>query len=150
MKPCIAILLLCLLCIPAVAAAQGDAPSDGAPAPITEEQKPAIKAAKTWLAGIDAGNYAESWQKAAPSFQKYITEKDWATALTAIRKPLGTLGSRSVTRAKSLTTMPGAPDGAYVVMEFAATFANKKIAFETVTFARQADDSWRAVGYYIR
>ena len=150
MKPRIAILLLCLLVFPAVAAAQGDNPSDGAPEPLTEEQKPAIEAAQKWLAGIDAGNYAQSWQTAAPAFQKSITEKDWVTALTAIRKPLGALGSRSVTRAKSLTSMPGAPDGAYVVMEFAATFANKKIAFETVAFARQDDGSWRAVGYFIR
>jgi len=142
--PLLLALLLALCLLPVAALAQN------APQPITDDQQPAIEAAKPWLAGIDAGRYPESWREAAAYFRGATTEKDWTTALTAFRKPLGNLVTRSVTRAKSLDSLAGAPDGQYVVMEFATTFANKKAAFETVAFSREADGSWRAAGYFIR
>lgn len=159
MKRLCAFLLLALVLLPAAVSAQS--PQSGSPAqpgqpaadeqtPITADQKPAIDAAKAWLAGIDAGGYGRSWKDAAAYFRGTISQKDWETALTAFRKPLGALGSRQPTRAKSLTSLEGAPDGTYVVMEFATTFANKKTAFETVAFSREQDGTWRAVGYFIR
>lgn len=144
MKTFFAALLLALVLLPAAASAQE------ATLPITDDQKPAVKAAESWLAGIDAGGYGQSWKDAAAYFRGAITEKDWETSLTAIRKPLGALRSRQAVQAKSLTSLQGAPDGTYVVMEFATTFANKQKAFETVAFSREADGVWRAAGYFIR
>ncbi|WP_428562460.1 MAG: DUF4019 domain-containing protein [Solidesulfovibrio sp. DCME] len=144
MKTPLAALLLLLVLLPATVLAQE------ANTPVTDDQKPAVDAATAWLAGIDAGGYGASWQQAAAYFRGAVSQKDWETALTAFRKPLGGLKSREVTRAKSLTSLQGAPDGTYVVMEFAASFANKKEAFETVAFSREDDGKWRAVGYFIR
>ncbi|WP_300164483.1 DUF4019 domain-containing protein [Solidesulfovibrio sp.] len=143
MKILSAVLLCVLMLLPALALAEEAAP-------IADDQKPAVEAAKTWLAGIDAGAYAKSWPEASAFFKGTVTQKDWETALTAFRKPLGTLVSRQVTKAKSLPSLPGAPDGAYVVMEFATGFSNKKEAFETVAFSREPDGVWRAAGYFIR
>ena len=47
------------------------------------------------------------------------------------------------------TTLPGAPDGEYVVFQFDTAFQNKAMAVETVTFVRDADGLWRAVGYFV-
>ncbi|MEI6175643.1 MAG: DUF4019 domain-containing protein [Verrucomicrobiota bacterium] len=107
-------------------------------------------AAKTWLAGIDAGNYAQSWKDAANFFQKAITETGWSDALTRARSPLGKMKSRKLLDAKSAKSLPGAPDGEYVVMQFETSFAAKEKAVETVTFMKEEDGTWKAAGYFIR
>ncbi|HEX9454853.1 MAG TPA: DUF4019 domain-containing protein, partial [Candidatus Binatia bacterium] len=40
--------------------------------------------------------------------------------------------------------------GNYFVMQFDASFGNKKGAVETVTFMQEKDGKWRAAGYYIK
>jgi hypothetical protein len=113
-------------------------------------EKAAVAAAQAWLGEIDAGNYDKSWKDAAGYFRGAVTEKGWSDALNGTRKPLGSLLSRKLASARSATSLPGAPDGNYVVMQFDTTFSNKKAAVETVTFMREKDDKWKAVGYYIK
>jgi len=113
-------------------------------------EKPIVAAAQMWLHEIDSGNYATSWQQASAYFQGAITEKNWTDALNGARRPLGNLISRKVTKTTSAKSLPGAPDGNYLVMQFATSFANKKNAVETVTFMREKDGNWRAAGYYIK
>ena len=113
-------------------------------------EKPIVAAAQMWLHEIDSGNYATSWQQASAYFQGAITEKNWTDALNGVRRPLGNLLSRKVAKTTSAKSLPGAPDGNYLVMQFATSFANKKSAVETVTFMREKDGIWRAAGYYIK
>ncbi len=47
-------------------------------------------------------------------------------------------------------TLPGAPDGEYVVIRYRTEFENKMKAVETVTPMLEADGAWRVSGYYIR
>jgi hypothetical protein len=115
-----------------------------------EVKSAAVTAAETWLAGIDAGNYSQSWKEAAVFFQAAITEDGWNAALTDVRKPLGDLVSRNLKSAQTTKSLPGAPEGEYVVMQFDTSFAAKKTAVETVTFRREKDALWRAAGYYIK
>lgn len=79
-----------------------------------------------------------------------MTEKNWTDALNGTRKPLGKLTSRKLGKAQSATSLPGAPDGNYVVMQFNTSFSNKKDAVETVTFMQEKDGKWKAAGYYIK
>jgi len=113
-------------------------------------EKAATAAAPAWLKQIDAGNYAASWRDASVSFKGAVTEKGLVDALSRARKPLGPLVSRKLTTAQSATSLPGAPDGNYVVMQFDSSFANKKSAVETVTFMKEKDGKWKAAGYYIK
>jgi hypothetical protein len=117
---------------------------------IGDTEKPVVEKAQAWLALIDAGQYAPSWQDASTYFRGAIDEKKWADTLTAVRKPLGAMQSRTVATAKHHTDLPGAPDGEYVLMTFDTSFANKKAAVETVTFVKEKDGTWRAVGYFIK
>ena len=48
------------------------------------------------------------------------------------------------------TSLPGAPDGQYVVIQFKTSFENKRSAVETVTPMFGKDQRWRVSGYYIR
>ncbi|TMA95445.1 MAG: DUF4019 domain-containing protein [Deltaproteobacteria bacterium] len=107
-------------------------------------------AAQSWLAQIDSGNYAKSWKEASAYFRAALTEKAWTDALNGTRKPLGKLVSRKLTKAQNAQSLPGAPDGNYVVMQFDTSFINKKDAVETVTFMREKDGKWKAAGYYIK
>jgi hypothetical protein len=113
-------------------------------------EKSAATVAQAWLGEIDAGNYAKSWKEASTYFQGAIAEKNWTDALNGTRKPLGKLISRKLGSAQSTPSLPGAPDGNYVVMQFDTSFGNKKSAVETVTFVQEKDGKWKAVGYYIK
>jgi hypothetical protein len=52
--------------------------------------------------------------------------------------------------AKFFKSLPGAPDGQYVVIKYDTTFANKAAAVETVTPMREADGSWKVSGYFVK
>ena len=43
-----------------------------------------------------------------------------------------------------------APDGEYVVIQFATSFENKKTALEKVTPMMDKDGKWRVSGYSIK
>ena len=113
-------------------------------------EKAATAAAPVWLSQIDAGSYSNSWRDASAYFKGSVTENGFRDALARARKPLGKLLSRKLSKAQSATSLPGAPDGNYVVMQFDSSFANKKNAVETVTFMQEKDGKWKAAGYYIK
>jgi len=106
--------------------------------------------AQSWLAQLDSGNYAKSWKESSAYFRGAMTEKGWVDALNGARKPLGKLISRKLIKTQNAQSLPGAPDGNYVVMQFATSFENKKDAVETVTFMREKEGKWKAAGYYIK
>jgi len=58
--------------------------------------------------------------------------------------------SRKLTNAKYSKSLPGAPDGEYVVVQYQTSFEHKKEAVETVTSALGKDGSWRLAGYFIK
>ena len=110
----------------------------------------ATAAATAWLALTDAGQYQESWKRASSLFRASVTNTHWQSALQATRLPLGILKSRTVRSAKYTRSLPGAPDGEYVVIQFDSSFENKAAAVETVTPSREKDGSWRVSGYFIK
>jgi Protein of unknown function (DUF4019) len=110
----------------------------------------ATSAAVAWLALVDAGNYAQSWNAAAARFRQRVPQEQWQSIAARARGPFGALKSRVVQSATFKHTLPGAPDGEYVVIRFAASFANKAAAIETVTPMKDDDGTWRVAGYYIK
>lgn len=113
-------------------------------------EQQAQAAAEQWLGLIDAGSFGESWQSAAPIFQKAVSQSDWKASLEVARKPLGTLLSRQLKSARFTKALPGAPDGEYVVLQFKTAFSNKRVAIETVTPMLDRDGKWKVAGYFIK
>ncbi len=113
-------------------------------------EKPAIAAAEAWLSLVDEGNYLESWKAGATYFKNAVTQDQWMQSMVAFRKPLGKTLSRKLMSAKYATTLPGAPDGEYVVIQYQTSFENKLSAVETVTPVIDKNGSWRVSGYYIK
>ena len=107
-------------------------------------------AARSWLALTDGGKYGESWDSASSLSKSAVTKPDWEKAIKAGRGQLGALKARKVKSATFTRTLPGAPDGEYVVIQFESQFENKAAAIETVTPTREKDGAWRVSGYYIK
>ena len=99
---------------------------------------------------VDGGEYAHSWDEAAEYFKGAITREQWGQSLQGVRKPLGKVISREVKSKTYTTSLPGAPDGEYVVIQFETSFEHKKSAVETVTPMIDTDGKWRVSGYYIK
>lgn len=114
------------------------------------KEEMALKAADAWLTLVDDGKYGESWKTAARYFRNSLTSDQWEQAVSPVRKPLGKVLKRTVISKEYMTTLPGAPDGEYVVIQYATSFENKNSAVETVTPMLDKDGSWRVSGYYIK
>ena len=115
-----------------------------------DKEKKAVAAAQTWLALVDQGSYGESWETAATYFKQVITKDKWEQAITTVRKPMGKMLSRKLLSQIYTQSMPGAPDGEYVVIQFETSFKNKNSGIETVTPMLDKDGQWRVSGYYIK
>jgi len=107
-------------------------------------------AAANWVALADSVQFSATWDQAANPFQSAIAKPKWESALQAVRIPLGSVKSRKLKSAVFTTTLPGAPDGEYVVVQFDTQFENKATAVETVTPMKDKDGTWRVSGYFIK
>jgi len=114
-----------------------------------EAEAVAVEAARDWLALVDAGEYGKSWETAAPLFKGAVDEAAWGRQLGPVREPLGAVKTRELSSATYATSLPGAPDGEYVVIQFATSFEHKASAVETVTPMLDGG-TWKVSGYYIK
>lgn len=115
-----------------------------------EQTDQAVAAAKTWLGLVDAKQYNESWVEAASFFKEKVKEEDWVKMVSAVRGPLGDMKSRELIAAQYTKSLPGAPAGEYVAMQFKTTFQNRPEAVETVTPMKDGKGAWRVSGYFIK
>ena len=83
-------------------------------------------------------------------FKGAVTQPDWSQMAAGVRTPLGQLVSRTLKSRQYAETMPGAPDGRYVVLQYDTVFEHKASAVETVTPMADPDGVWRVAGYFIR
>lgn len=112
-------------------------------------QPPAIPAEclssmRLWLSLIDSGGYAQSWENAAPYFRRMMAREQWISRLEGVRGPLGKVWDRRIISEKSRLA------GQWREVKFEASFEGLPAALETVTFGRQSNGEWLAVGYLIR
>ena len=114
----VAVLLVAAACLARAVAARAAEPDSAA--------KLAQGTASTWLALVDAGRYAESWTAAARLFRDQVTSEQWEKAVRSAREPLGRHQSRSLRSAEFTRTLPGAPDGEYVVLLFDLRFREQE------------------------
>lgn len=126
--------------------------------PVAPASSPAVDAAvgaaaqsdaRRWLALVDSGKWSESRDQAASMFKTQVTAEKWTALVEPIREKLGQQLSRTLKSAQRASTLPGAPDGDYVILQFTTGFAAMKDTTETVIMTREGDD-WKVAGYFIR
>lgn len=115
-----------------------------------EAEQAATVAAESWLKILDAGEYERTWTEAASIFKSAMTEEGWVAMVKPIRDPLGEVESRELIRAVYSTSLPNAPEGEYVVIQYKTDYTNKKDAVETITPMLDTDGQWRVSGYFIK
>ncbi|MGA2281434.1 MAG: DUF4019 domain-containing protein [Verrucomicrobiota bacterium] len=111
---------------------------------------------KSWLAIVDSGNYAKSWELAADSFRRTISKEEWMARLEQVRRPLGKVISRKLSSityspySRKLRSLKDAAVGTRLEQKFNTSFDGLLAAVETSTCAKQPDGSWRIISYLIR
>jgi hypothetical protein len=114
------------------------------------EEQAAVQSAEKWLALVDEGRYGESWDEAAGIFRNALSKEKWVEMVGGLRPRFGKVLERNVKTKTYKTSVPGAPDGEYVVIKFQTKFEHKATAIETVTPSKGKDDTWRISGYFIK
>ena len=115
-----------------------------------DAKQAAVAAMQTWLAEMDAGQYDQSWQDAAASFQGAVTSAKWTAVSNSVRTPLGKCLGRKLASSVEQQDPSATAKGDFVIAQFDSSFENLKYAIETVTFQKAPDGSWKAAGYYIK
>ena len=115
-----------------------------------EKEKAAAKIAAQWLKLVDNADYNKAWKETAEYLRNAVKMEAFGQSLKPVRYPLGKVISRKVKSTTYATSLPGAPDGEYVVVQFDTSFENKKTAVETVTPMLDKDGKWRVSGYLIK
>ncbi len=115
-----------------------------------EAAKEATAAAEQWLKLVDEGKFNSSWLDASTYFRNVTTKQQWRQQVSVWRSALGSVVSRKLRTEQYLTTMPGAPDGDYVMIQYDTSFTHKKSAVEIVVPMMDADGKWRVSEYSIR
>jgi Protein of unknown function (DUF4019) len=115
-----------------------------------DEERAGLDSAGAWLTLVDAGQYDKSWDQAASIFKESLSKDQWVKALNNVRTPLGKVISRTSASTTYTTSLPGVPDGQYVVIQYNTSFENKKAAIETVTPMLDKNGKWRVSGYFIK
>ena len=109
-----------------------------------------MAAVTEWLSVVDRGAYGDSWDRAAQRFREAIERAKWEIAIDSARRPLGAALARKLRTATFARSLPGAPEGEYVVIQYDTVFEKVALAAETVTSEREKDGSWRVAGYWIK
>jgi hypothetical protein len=103
-----------------------------------------------WLALVDSGQYETSWKRSSELLRSKVSKSDFKDQLSKARGPLGRLLKRELRLKETESSLPGAPDGQYIIFQYVSSFANKENATETVTPHLDKDKHWRISGYVIR
>ena len=109
----------------------------------------AVASAEQWLKVIDADDYDKGWGHASEYLKNAVPKDSFKQTLQGVRSPLGSMKKRVLDAAQFTTSLPGYPDGEYVVMKYKTEFENKADAVETL-ISKKEDGQWKVAGYYIK
>jgi Protein of unknown function (DUF4019) len=128
---------------PAVPAAPAADPATAA------KEAAAANAAGEWLKLIDGAEYGKAWDESAPVFRERVTRQQWVEGLPKNRSEFGAFKSRTMTGTAYRASIPGAPEGEFVMVRFTSDFEKNPAGEEVVTMMLQAG-AWRPLGYLLR
>jgi hypothetical protein len=113
----------------------------------------AAEAAERWLAEVDKGDIAASYDHMAIASRQMMTREQWGMSVKAARAPYGKVESRRMVAAVPTRHLPNAPDGEYVVIQYNTFFdklPDNQKGIETVIPMRDKDGFWRVSGYFVK
>jgi len=115
---------------------------------LTAQDDAARLAAEKWLTLLDQARYKDAYKQSSQHSRAQASAAEWEAQIKAMRDAAGAKQSRQFSSAKPAKSMAGAPDGDYMLLEFATAFANKPKAVETLMLSLESG-AWKAAGYFI-
>ncbi|WP_394731261.1 DUF4019 domain-containing protein [Altererythrobacter sp. GH1-8] len=114
------------------------------------DEPASLASAQEFLRFVDAGDWPGSWDAAGRYFQSQVTAVQWSAQVEPVRAPLGKVNSRVLSNVDRASSLPGAPEGEYEVLQFQTNFSEMKGgAIETVVMI-QGESGWEVIGFFIR
>jgi len=114
----------------------------------TLREQAARNTAEKWLAKADGGDHAGTWDMTTPEFRVQIRKEDWKARQETFYQQLGRPTRRELIAAKYTTSVPGVPEGEYVLIQYRRPVSAGGPVLETITM-RRAGDQWQTAGYWI-
>ena len=148
----LAAVVLAASLVPTPLRAQQGPPPTGAPQaedPHAADELAAQRQALGFVGYLDQGRFADSYAYTGLLIRAQLDRDAFSTQIQKTRAGTGALRSRELIDSAYSTSVPGAPEGQYVVLHYHASFANRQDAVETLTLAF-AKGYWRISGYYIK
>jgi hypothetical protein len=102
-----------------------------------------------WLAQLDAGQYAESYDATGPYFHSVLTKDQWIAIIKKYKEDLGAPTARGKATMSRVSQLPNLPSGDYMVIEMDTTFAIKGRTKEYVILMHE-NDEWKPVTYFVK
>jgi Protein of unknown function (DUF4019) len=109
----------------------------------------AERASQDWLQLVDKERYGDSWDASSQLFKDTMTRGEWESIIAKLRRPLGTVNSRSTLDQKKTKILEGLPEGEYVEMLYNTSFSNRPLAYEMLILVLEKDKQWRVVTYQV-
>ncbi|MGM0834031.1 MAG: DUF4019 domain-containing protein [Pseudomonadota bacterium] len=106
-------------------------------------------AALAWLESIDNDEIEQAWETSSPLLKTPLSPNMLRRIIELARHEFGPVESRRKVQVSHYQSMPGAPDGDYMVFIFHTRFENKARGIETVT-PHLENGEWRVSGYYVQ
>jgi len=117
--------------------------------PHATEERAAQRQALGFLGYLDHGRFADSYAYTGMLIRAQTDRASFSSQVEKARQGTGAMLTRELIDAGYETSVPGAPDGQYVVLHYRTSFADRQEAVETLTLAF-AKGYWRVSGYYIK
>jgi hypothetical protein len=108
------------------------------------EEKTAEKAAQTWMALLDSGQFEKSYEHLGAETQKTMTRENWVTYLDKTRKPLGQISSRKLIKTEDEKSTTAAVNKS-VVLRYESSYRNQKPIVEEFAVMQEPDGNWRVI-----
>jgi hypothetical protein len=135
----------CLMLLTVLALGRAHAQAD----PHQAEEQAAERQALGFLGFLDQGRFADSYAYTGLLIRTGLDRDTFAQKVDSARNGTGPMVSRNLIDASYTNTLPGAPEGQYVILHYSSSFANRQDAVETVTLAF-AKNYWWVSGYFIK
>lgn len=121
--------------------------TDAAITETTKNKEDSAKAAQEWLAIVDKGNFADSWENGSVVMKLRIPKNTWVTLLEAMHKGKGNTIERKILEQRPAVDPKGLPQGEYMVIVYNTKFSNKADAKELVTLVLESSGQWKVLTY---
>ena len=114
------------------------------------DSTPGLGASRSWLADLDAGRYADTWEDADPLLKGTMTRAQWETGLVRARGPLGPVIARKIRQASCTRGTQADPEAEICLVQYDTHFENRPLGDERLTVLKGRDGTWRVASYSLR